>query len=494
VTLQHFSRKFPAALLPGILLIGLLCGCATRKATTAPLPQQPAATSPSTATIGPQWTEVFTPFPAADITAVGSVFWICGANAMIASSSDGGSTWNLRHQMHDGKVLLHIAFVNEKVGNAAGKGGILLSTRDGGKTWKQQNAGDDVLAFSFADAKNGIAIIGPEGDVNRFAQPGYWNQSLPKDGIVKLTHDGGEHWEEIPPLRSEESKPFSRVLDVAALNSSHYLMLRNEGTTEDAFFVTQDAGKSWKIIHQRNDATNREFARRVFVHDGEYWAFGQQLLNRQDHGGGMARMTRRSKDGETWTPGIDPVSDVGGCNAQGCYMWDGAVEILYGDHQQYWALPQDGSLSDKWAIAENRACTIDTTVECGPASAVERPPQALRNLPRSVGRPQKTTSVSADDCLACFVKTIRLDPGRDWQGRVVVSFMVDSNGAVKDLSADGAPPGPLGALIEDQVQHWRFKAVGTTATAQQRRVPIDVKCVEAPDVPTMDGCQLLPGK
>ena len=474
--------------------MSVLCGCAAKKAATAPRPQQPVATSQSTATIGPQWTEVFTPFPAADITAVGSVFWVCGANAMIASSSDGGSTWNLRHQTHDGKVLLHIAFVNEKVGNAAGKAGLLLSTRDGGKTWKEHNAGSDVLAFSFADAKNGIAVIGPEGDVNRFAQPGYWNGPLPEDAIVKLTHDGGERWEGIPALSSEEFKSYSRVLDVAALNSSQYLMIRNEGMIEDAFFVSQDAGKSWKMIHQRNDPTNREFARRVFVHDGEYWAFGQQLLNRQDHGGGMARMTRHSKDGETWTPGIDPASDMGACNAQGCYMWDGVVEILYGEHEQYWALPQDGSLSDKWAIAGNRACTIDTTIECGPAVAVAKPPKAQRNLPRSVGRPWKTALVSVDGCLACGVKIIRLDPGRDWQGRVVVNFLVDSDGAVMDLSEDGAPPGPLGALIEDQVKHWRFKAASVSATTQPRRVPIDVKCVDAPDVPTMDGCQLLPGK
>lgn len=268
-------------------------------------------------------------------------------------------------------------------------------------------------------------------------------------------------------------------------------MILNEGSIEDAFVVTQDAGRSWKMIHQRNDATNREFAKRVFVHDGEYWAFGKQLLNRQSGGGGMASMTRHSKDGENWTPGISLASDMGGCNAQGCYLADGVVEILYGPKEQYWNLPQDGSLNNTWAIAGNRACTIDTTIECGPAVVSEKsqPPH------RTLRKPKTTTLPFAAGCIACGVTTIRLDPGRNWQGRVVVSFRIDQDGAVTDLSEDGALEGPLGALIEEQVKHWRFSPppASATVTPQQKHVPIDVRCVDAPDVPTMDGCKLLPG-
>jgi len=351
---------------------------------------------------------------------------------------------------------------------------------------------DDVVAFSFADAMNGIAVIGAGGDINRFVQPIYGFQPSPMEGKVKLTHDGGDHWEGVPALDSEEFKLFSRVVAVSALDSSHYLMILNEGSIEDAFVVTQDAGRSWKMIHQRNDATNREFAKRVFVHDGEYWAFGTQLLNRQSGGGGMASMTRHSKDGETWTAGISLASEMGGCNAQGCYLADGVVEILYGPKEQYWNLPQDGSLTNTWAIAGNRACTIDTTIECGPAVVAEKPQPPHRTL----RKPKVTSLPFAAGCVACGVTTIRLDPGRNWQGRVVVSFQVDQDGAVTDLSEDGALEGPLGALVEEQVKHWRFAPPpgDATATPQQKNVPIDVKCIDAPDVPTMDGCTLLPGK
>ena len=497
MTLHPRPRKFRLELPAAILLISLLCGCAARKSPIAPPTPQPQAASPSPVPAALAWTESSTPFPAADITAVGNVFWVCGADEMIASSSDGGNTWQLKHQNPNGKILLHIAFVNEKVGHAAGKGGLLLSTTNGGKTWTPHNAGDDVLAFSFADTKNGIALIGPEGDVNRSAAALYGYQRSPMEGKVKLTHDGGEHWDDIPALNSDELRPFTRVVAVAALDASHYLMIRNEGTIEDVFVVTQDAGKSWKLVHQRNDATNRELAKYVFAHEGEYWGFGMEMINRQSGGGSGVPLTIHSKDGETWVHGSNRPEQFGGCNAQGCYMWDGALVSLYGAHEQYWTLPQDGSLSSTWAVAGDRACTIDTTTECGPAVVTDKPQPRRRNLPRSTGQPYKITNLPfADDCVTCGVKVIRLDPGKNWQGRVVVSFDVNQDGAVTNLIEDGAPEGPLGALIEDQVQHWRFhsSAAGATTTTEPRQLPIDVKCIDAPDVPTMDGCLLTPGK
>jgi hypothetical protein len=67
------------------------------------------------------------------------------------------------------------------------------------------------------------------------------------------------------------------------------------------------------------------------------------------------------------------------------------------------------------------------------------------------------------------VKVIRLDPGKNWQGRVVVSFRVGQDGAVTDLSEDGAIEGPLGALIEEQVKHWQFKPLAANALCRRKR-------------------------
>jgi hypothetical protein len=312
---------------------------------------------------------------------------------------------------------MHVAFVNDKVGNAAGKGGLLLSTTNGGKTWTPHNAGDDVLTFSFADARNGIALIGPAGEVNRSASALYGYQRSPLEGAVKLNHDGGEHWDNIPALNFEEFKPFTRVVAVAALDASHYVMIRNQGAIEDVFVVTQDGGKSWKLVHQRNDATNREFAKYVFAHNGEYWGFGTEMVNRQSGGGSSVPLAIHSKDGEIWVHASNRPEQFGGCNAEGCYMWDGAVVSLYGEHEQYWTLPQDGSLSATWAIAGNCACTIDTTIECGPVIPADKPQPRRYGLPRSAGKPYKVLNLPfADDCVSCGVKVIRLDPvkiGRD---------------------------------------------------------------------------------
>jgi photosystem II stability/assembly factor-like uncharacterized protein len=201
---------------------------------------------------------------------------------MIVSSKDGGATWEINHQNRDGEVLLDISFVNEKVGHAAGTGGLLLSTDDGGHTWKSHVAPGAVRAFSFADAINGIAVIGEGHPSPRVSSS---DQAVPIEGTVKITHDGGEHWEHIAAINSEELRPFVQTLSIAALDGSHFLMLRRQPEVEDVFLATKDGGKSWKVVRPQNDATNRVLPRMVFVHQGEYWAFGGELVHREKGGG-----------------------------------------------------------------------------------------------------------------------------------------------------------------------------------------------------------------
>jgi hypothetical protein len=351
--------KHGIRILTALVLIGLTSGCGAKKRPSVS-PQGQAHWSPSS-----------TPFRIENVTVVGNVFWACGADETIGSSVDGGNTWKVAHQNHEGGVLLNIAFINDKVGHAAGKGGRLLSTADGGKTWDVHNAGATIWTFSFADARNGIAVIGGR----RSLPSGIWGEPTLMTGPVRLTHDGGDHWEDIAALTHDELRAFNLVLAVAALDSSHYLMIREHPEAEDAYVITNDGGKSWKLVHQRDDATNRELASWVFVHGGEYWAFGMELVHRDKGGGYGVPLTLHCKDGETWTHGINGgLHEYGGCNPQGCFMWDGTIETLYGEREQYWALPQDGSLSfSKWAIAGSHACNVSTHFECGPAVITEAP-------------------------------------------------------------------------------------------------------------------------
>ncbi len=461
-------------LLMSVSLVALLSGCAVKH--NHPPVLQPLQSVPDTRS----WTEESIPSKPESITAEGATFWLCGADEMIASSSDGGATWQLRHHSRGGKTLIKISFVNEKVGHAGGEGGLLFSTNDGGETWQSHSAGDDVQDFSFADANNGIAVIGGDRESS--------NEVI-MDGTVKLTHDGGDHWEEIAALNSNQIRPYTHVLCVAALDSSHYLMIRRHPTIEDVFVITHDAGRSWNVIPMQNDATNRILAGWIFVHRGEYWAFGMELVHREKGGGYGVPLTLHSKDGETWTHGVLGPNEFSGCTSQGCAIRDGTVESLYGTREQYWALPQDGSMGSQWAIAGDHACTISATLKCGPAMVTDTPqPLRPRNppveIPAEEPMPQWKVALP-EDCLDCALRTV---PWRA-QARLVVwtvaNFTVRPNGTVTDLSLTPRLDEQQESVIE-QISSWRFRPP-QDGVAKQRSIRIMVACS-----PEFSGCRLLP--
>src|SRR5579859_3329229 len=102
-----------------------------------------------------QWERPALPFNATAISSNGTTLWICGANSGIASSSDGGVHWEVRNHKASTRKLLSIGFADSKLGYAGGEGGLLLLTMDGGDTWQQLPAmfSESVLDLSFADAQ-----------------------------------------------------------------------------------------------------------------------------------------------------------------------------------------------------------------------------------------------------------------------------------------------------------------------------------------------------
>lgn len=433
------------------------------------------------------WQTCPTPFRPFNITAEAGTLWVCGADEMILSSRDGGVSWETRHQNRDGEVLLNVSFVDEETGYAAGTGGLLLSTGDGGRTWKRHQAPATVSTFSFADAKNGIAIF---NDTGHEPIAGLAAGTLIFEGSVKITHDGGEHWESIPALNADELRPYTDVLSVAALDSSHYLMLRRQPNVEDAMVITKDAGKSWKLVHMQNDASNRVLARTVFVHGGEYWAFGMELIHREKGGGYGVPLKIHSRDGETWTHGARGPNEFGACTSQGCYLWDGVVEVLYGEHEQFWSMPQDGSLNNKWAITGSTACTINGDLKCAFAALTDAP------QPRPETRGVIYISVSdkqmAPGCLECKVEPIVPDkPGTRSIAKVSASLTVRRDGSVADVSVD-APSRRISKIVEDQLAAWLFEPAhnggGTTET--RKNFSMLLMCSGIPGNPETDRCSL----
>jgi photosystem II stability/assembly factor-like uncharacterized protein len=436
------------------------------------------------------WNVVSSPFRPVNITAQGATIWVCGVDEMILSSKDGGVTWQTKHQNLNGEVLLDISFVNEKVGHAAGTGGLLLSTYDGGQTWKSHVAPGAVHAFSFADAINGIAVVDEGLPSPRLLSP---DQAVPIDGTVKITHDGGEHWEDIAAINSEELRPFSQTLSIAALDSSHFLMLRRQPEVEDVFLGTKDGGKSWKIVHPQNDATNRVLPRTVFVHQGEYWAFGHELVHREKGGGYGVPLALHSKDGETWTHGVAGPSEFDSCSPQGCYMWDGAVEVLYGEREQFWALPQDGSLSKRWAIAEGTGCTVtDSTLKCGRATVTEKPVDRPE-VPGGIIYLNAHNQFLADGCVECHVEGIVPDnAGPPSMQKVHASITIRRDGTVANVSVDYPPSKRMSNDISSQLSKWLFGPghKGSDTVGAKKDVSLLLMCSGFPGRPETNRCTL----
>ena len=346
-----------------LLLIVLSVGCA-KKIQPVP-PQAPPAI------VERGWSDANPPFEPTDIAAVGGTFWLCGQKEMIASSSDGGSTWKVKHKNPGGSKLLNIGFLNERIGHAGGEGGLMLSTIDGGETWAAYKLGpNDVQAFSFADAVHGIAVLSRHRGTNTNGMLDEV-QGVPfLDNDVMLTHDRGQRWEEVTSLKTDkELRLYTEVLSVAALDPTHYLIGVRQPEVAVGYAVTGDAGRTWKLVHVDN-----VYATKVFVHDGEYWAFGIEYLDRQNRGGYGAPVSLHSKDGEIWSHGLRGPNEFPSCTSQGCYLWDGVVEDLYGGHEKFWVLPQDGTMTKTWAIAGNRVCMIAGSTKCGKAVVTEQPP------------------------------------------------------------------------------------------------------------------------
>ncbi len=159
------------------------------------------------------WHTVSVPFRPINIAKSQNALWICGVHEGIASSKDGGSSWQVQHQSSEGGILLNIGFVDAKVGYAGGTNGLLLLTKDGGQTWLPTKAGTEpILQVAFGDEKHGM---------------------IRTPSAVQLTDDGGAHWKEVSALKTDkELAKWKFVFALGALDATHAAIMLKVGPAQ----------------------------------------------------------------------------------------------------------------------------------------------------------------------------------------------------------------------------------------------------------------------
>ncbi len=317
-----------------------------------------------------QWQRSAVPFEATAVASSGTMFWICGADSGIASSSDGGLHWEVRNQKANGGKLLSIGFADAKVGYAGGGNGVVLLTTDGGVSWQQVPAtfSESVLDLSFADPQHGIVLT---------------------TTAVLYTVDGGKSWRTLLSSAPPELKDFKFVLEVAALGSTAAVLLK-EGPAQfygGVLISTRDAGRTWSALRfEHMTITN------LLVVRGEYWVVGTEVIDRENHGGHAVAVTLHSGDGVSWDRGPKPLVDVNdACRPEGCLMWNGAWFDPFVSHGKIhtfhaWTDPtvRDGRITislhptfraTRWAATDARICSFVPDLHCADAALVLTLPQ-----------------------------------------------------------------------------------------------------------------------
>lgn len=129
--------------------------------------------------------------------------WIAGDGGYLASTTDGGRTWN-RYPLNTTEDINEIYFRNDDNGYLVA-GRKMFITRDAGRSWQETRiyrAGEfgsgtpEFLSIRFSDKKHGYAI----GSIFKLVR----GDEIVIDSLLMRTEDGGDSWQRIAvPTRTE---------------------------------------------------------------------------------------------------------------------------------------------------------------------------------------------------------------------------------------------------------------------------------------------------
>jgi hypothetical protein len=388
------------------------------------------------------WRTVELPARALNIAENNGTFWVCGADGLIAASSDEGSTWSAKHLVRNGNLLLSIGFANEQFGYAAGTGGEILLTKDGGGTWNPTKAPSEVVyEAAFSDEKHGI-IHAPHA--------------------VYFTNDGAATWVPVQiDLSSEQLKGFSHVLEVVALDAKQMAVVLSEGNSSVygyKLFITKDAGTKWTALDIPSTGLTR-----LSGHAGEYWFTGMEVIEKDKPGGGYGvPVIMHSQDAEKWTR-VPRWSkhEFSECNAQGCLYWDGAgVQLPVAGPVRFWTFASDKTVTAIWAVAKGTICSVGTVVKCAAVATTETMPPDVESpspIPPPVSAPPlNAPQVQGLQCLFCDFERVMVTT--DFQGVAVVQLKlhIGQNGIVEQADVVRASNPGIGERLAAFARNWIF--------------------------------------
>jgi photosystem II stability/assembly factor-like uncharacterized protein len=195
--------------------------------------------------------------------------WVAGDGGYLASTADGGRTWN-PYQLGTTEDINEIYFRNDENGYLVA-GTKMFITKDGGRSWKETKiyrpedfprATPEFLSIRFADKKRGLAI----GSLLN-------SKEEVIDSLVMRTDDGGETWRRVPvPSRKE-------LFHLDFNGSSRAWIVGDEGL----IMTTSDSGAAWQM---QQSGTALPLYNVDFRDDNEGYAVGKAgTILRTENGG-----------------------------------------------------------------------------------------------------------------------------------------------------------------------------------------------------------------
>lgn len=391
------------------------------------------------------WSTATLPARALNITANHNVMWVCGADELIADSTDGGKTWNVLHLSKGGAVLLTIGLVGERFAYAAGTGGSVLFTTDAGSTWTRMAAVPSQVVYnaSFSDGQHGL-IQTPHTI--------YW------------TSNGGTTWNPVkidltnPELDGPPAYAFAR--GVVALDANHMAIVMSQGNAhyyDYRLLITDDGGATWKPVEIAHTSLDS-----ISIYNGEYWAAGNEVIDRENRGGHAVPLVMHSADGENWTHLVQWArKEFDACNPETCLFDNGAgVDFRSSSPQSYWTFPTERNVTAKWAVADNSICSVGTNLKCSAITQASAIPAEVADpypIPPLLAPPAlNAPSAKGPQCIACDVEQIMVT--QDYRGvaEVELKVRVGQNGLVDNVEVMRATKPEIGDRIASEVRGWIF--------------------------------------